>query len=333
MGVSMNRFAIRRSLLAAAVTFFTSLPPLSAFAQAQNYPNKPVKFVVSFSPGGTTDILARYLAQKLSESLGQPFVIDNRPGAGGIMGNDIVAKSAPDGYMLLMGSASSLAVNVSMYKSFPYDPHKDFAPVMQVATGPFIIVVNPAVPANNLSELIALAKAKPGQINFGSSGNGTSIHLTGELLNSMADIRMTHIPYKGTGPAMIDTISGQVQMTLSDMVPFVPHIASGRLRAIAQTTAKRSMLLPDLPAVSETLPGYDATSWYGLLAPAGTPQQIVQKLNAELSKIMQSPDVKARYAQLGVEPIANSPEQFKTFVAAEIVKWADVVKRSGAKID
>ena len=329
----MNRFVIRRSLLAAVVTCSAFLSPLSAFAQSQNYPNKPVRVVVSFSTGGTTDILARYLSQKLSESLGQPFVVENKPGAGGILGNDIVAKAAPDGYTLLMGSASSLAVNVSMYKFFPYDPHKDFAPVMQVASGPFIIVVNPGVPANNLRELITLAKAKPGQINFGSSGNGTSIHLTGELLNSMADIRMTHVPYKGTGPAMFDTISGQVQMTLSDMVPFVPHIASGKLRAIAQTTAKRSLLLPDLPTVAETLPGYDATSWYGLMAPAGTPAPIIQKLHAELTKIMQSAEVKARYAQLGVEPVVNSPEQYKTFVAAEIVKWADVVKRSGAKVD
>jgi len=307
------------------------LSPLAVSAQA--YPSKPVRIVVAFSAGGTTDILARMLAQKLSEAMGQQFIVENKPGAGGTVGNAFVAKSPPDGYTLLMGSASSLAVNVSLYKSLPYDPQKDLTPLMQVATGPFVIVVNPGVPAQNMRELIALAKAKPGEIAFGTSGNGTSLHLAGELLNTMAGIKLTHVPYKGTGPATIDTISGVVQMTISDMVPFVPHIAAGKLRPLAQTTLERSKLLPDLPTVAETVPGYDATSWYGLMVPGGTPQPIIDKLHAELSKIMQSPDVKQRYSQLGVDPVVNTPEQFRAFIQAETVKWAEVVKRSGAKID
>ena len=330
---SMNlKLNLYRRCIAGLALSATAL--LFSFASvAQTYPTKPVKIVVAFSAGGTTDILARMLAQKLSDAMGQPFLVENKPGAGGILGNDFVAKSPADGYTLLMGSASSLAVNVSLYKSFPYDPQKDLAPLMQVATGPFIIVVNPGVPAKNLTELIALAKAKPGQVNFGTSGNGTSLHLAGELLNTMADIKLTHIPYKGTGPAMMDTIAGQVQMTISDMVPFVPHIQAGRLRAIAQTTAQRSKLLPDLPTVAETVPGYDATSWYGLMVPANTPQAIIQRLHAELSKIMQSADVRLRYSQLGVDPVVNTPEQFKAYIQSETLKWAEVVKRSGAKVD
>jgi tripartite-type tricarboxylate transporter receptor subunit TctC len=308
------------------------IAPIAGVAQS-GYPNKPVKIVVSFSPGGTTDILARFLAQKLTDSIGQSFVVENKAGAGGTLGNDFVAKSPPDGYTLLMGSASNLAVAVGMYKNLPYDYKKDLIPVAQVAGGPFVIVVNPQVPANNLRELIALAKAKPGQITFATSGNGTSLHLAAELINAMADIKMNHIPYKGTGPATMDTISGTVNMTLSDMVPFVPHIQSGKLKALAQTTAQRSRLLPELPTVAETLPGYDATSWYGIMAPAGTPTAIVQRINQELTKILQQPDVRARYASLGVDPVIASPEQFGQYINSEQAKWADVIRRSGAKVD
>ena len=324
--------SLLRRCLASVMGIAWLAAPLSGLAQAA-YPNKPVKIVVSFSPGGTTDILARFLAQKLTDSLGQSFVVENRAGAGGTLGNDFVAKSPPDGYTLLMGSASNLAVAVGMYKNLPYDYKKDLIPVAQVAGGPFVIVVNPQVPANNLRELIALAKAKPGQITFATSGNGTSLHLAGELINAMADIKMNHIPYKGTGPATMDTISGTVNMTLSDMVPFVPHIQSGKLRALAQTTAQRSRLLPDLPTVAETLPGYDATSWYGIMAPAGTPAAIVQRINQELTKILQQADVRTRYAGLGVDPVIQSPEQFAQFINSEQAKWADVIRRSGAKFD
>ncbi|HYF17734.1 MAG TPA: tripartite tricarboxylate transporter substrate binding protein [Ramlibacter sp.] len=327
MARSLSRRGVVAALGVAAIG-----APFASLAQA-GYPNKPVKVIVSFAPGGTTDILARFLAQKLSDATGQSFVVENKPGAGGTLGNDFVAKSAPDGYTLLMGSASNLAVAVSMYKNLPYDYRKDLIPIAQVAAGPFVIVVNPQVPANNLKELIALAKAKPGQVTFATSGNGTSLHLAGELINAMADIKMNHIPYKGTGPATMDTISGQVNMTLSDMVPFVPHIQAGKLRPLAQTTAQRSRLLPDLPTVSETLPGYDATSWYGMMAPAGTPPAVIQRINQELQKILQQPDVRTRYAGLGVDPVIQSPDQFAKYIESEQAKWADVIRKSGAKVE
>jgi len=327
MARSLTRRNVVTALGAAALG-----APFASLAQA-GYPNKPVKIIVSFSPGGTTDILARFLAQKLGEALGQPVVVENRPGAGGILGNDFVVKSQPDGHTLLMGSASNLVVAPGMYKNMPYDAKKDLIPVAQAAAGPFVIVVNPQVPARTFPELIALAKADPGRITFATSGNGTSLHLAGELINTMAGIKMTHVPYKGTGPAMLDTISGQVNVTLSDMVPFVPHIQSGKLRPLAQTTAQRSRLLPDLPTVAETLPGYDATSWYGLMAPAGTPPAIVQRLNQELGKILQQADVRARYATLGVEGISMTPGEFGQYINREMAKWADVIAKSGARVE
>jgi tripartite-type tricarboxylate transporter receptor subunit TctC len=322
----------RRLLLAMAIGAAVHAPA-QAQSAADHYPNRPIKMVVSFAAGGTTDILARLLAQKLSTALGQPVIVENRPGAGGIVGNDYVAKSPPDGYTLLLGSTSSFAVNVSLYSSMPYDQKKELAPLMEVASGPFIIVINPAVPAQNLQEFIALAKTEPGRLNFGSSGNGTSTHLAGELLNSMAGIKITHVPYKGTGPAMQDTLSGNVQMTITDMAPLVPYIESGKLRPLAQTGAQRSKLLPNLPTVAETVPGYDATSWYGIMVPARTPKPIVDKLNAELTKILSAPDVQQRFAQLGVEAVPDTPEHFGAYIASETAKWAEIVKRSGAKVD
>lgn len=323
----------RRHLLRLAVCAGALLCGASAQVQAAGYPDRPIKIVVSFAAGGTTDILARLLAQKLTVAMGQAVIVENRPGAGGIVGNDYVAKSAPDGYTILLGSTSSLAVNVSLYHSLPYDQKKDLMPLMEIATGPFVIVVNPGVKANNLRELIDLAKREPGSLNFGSSGNGTSIHLAGELLNSMAHIKITHVPYRGTGPAVQDTLAGSVQMTITDMAPLVPYIESGKLRALAQTMLQRSKLLPDLPTVAETVPGYDAASWYGLMMPANTPKPIIDRLHAELSKIMQTPEVQQRYAQLGVEPVGNTPEQFGDYIASETAKWAEIVKRSGAKVD
>jgi len=327
----MTRSLTRRNVVVAlgAAAIGT---PLAGLAQA-GYPNKPVKIVVSFSPGGTTDILARFLAQKLGEAIGQPVVVENKPGAGGILGNDFVVKSPADGYTFLMGSASNLVVAPNMYKNMPYDAKKDLIPVAQAAAGPFVIVVNPQVPAKTFPELLALARAEPGKITFATSGNGTSLHLAGELINTMAGVKMTHVPYKGTGPAMLDTISGQVNVTLSDMVPFVPHIQAGKLRPLAQTTAQRSKLLPDLPTVAETLPGYDATSWYGLMAPAGTPPAIVQRVNQELGKILQQADVRARYAQLGVDAVNMSPSEFGVYINREMAKWADVIAKSGAKVE
>ncbi len=327
----MARSLTRRNVVVALGASAIGMP-LVSLAQA-GYPNKPVKIVVSFSPGGTTDILARFLAAKLGEAMGQPFVVENKPGAGGILGNDFVVKSPADGYTFLMGSASNLVVAPGMYKNMPYDAKKDLIPVALAAAGPFVIVVNPQVPAKTFPELLALARAEPGKITFATSGNGTSLHLAGELINTMANVKMTHVPYKGTGPAMLDTISGQVNVTLSDMVPFVPHIQAGKLRPLAQTTAQRSKLLPDLPTVAETLPGYDATSWYGLMATASTPAAVVQRVNQELGKILQQADVRSRYAQLGVDAVSMTPNEFGVYINREMAKWADVIARSGAKVE
>ncbi len=310
----------------------------AAFAQtsatAQQYPIKPVRVIVAFSAGGTTDILARAIGQKLTQAMGQQFIVDNRPGAGGTIGTDMVAKSPPDGYTLVIGSTSSIAVNVSLYAKLPYDPVRDLTPVMQVATGAFVIAVHPSLPASNVRELIALAKSRPGQLNFGSSGNGTSLHLAAELLKSMAGINMTHVPYKGASAAIPDLVAGQLQLMFSDMPPFAPHVAAGRLRAIAVTTSKRSSVLPNLPTVAESgVPGYEATSWYGYLAPAGTSRRIIDQLVAELTRAVQSADMKERYNTLGIETYTGTPEQFGAYIQSEMAKWAEVVKKSGAKLE
>src|SRR5688572_14781751 len=322
-----------------SLLFGACLPGIgAAFAQApgtaQHYPVKPVRVIVAFSAGGTTDILARAHGQGLTRAMGQQFVIDNRPGAGGTIGTDMVAKSPPDGYTLLIGSTSSIAVNVSLYARLPYDPVRDLIPIMQVATGAFVIAVHPSLPVKNVRDLIALAKSRPGQLNFGSSGNGTSLHLAPELLKSMANIDMTHVPYKGASAAIPDLVAGQLQLMFSDMPPFAPHVAAGRLRAIAVTTSKRSSVLPDLPTVAESgVPGYEATSWYGYLAPARTPRRIIDQLVAELTRIIQSPEMKERYNSLGIETYTGTPEQFGAYIQSETAKWAEVVKKSGTKLE
>ena len=301
---------------------------------AQSYPAKPVKTIVPFPAGGTTDILGRIVAQKLSERLGQQFIIDNRGGAGGNIGADIVAKSAPDGYTLLVGTVGTNAINASLYAKMPYDTAKDFVPIGLIAAVPNVLVVHPAVPARSVKELIDLLKSKPGEINFASSGNGTSIHLSGELFKTMAGVNMNHIPYKGSAPALTDLIGGQVQLMFDNLPSSMPHIKAGRLRALAVTSLKRSAALPDVPTIAESaLPGFDASSWFALFAPAGTPKEIVAKLNSELNAILQLPDVREKFAAQGAEPTEFNPEQFAAFTHAELTKWARVVKESGAKVD
>jgi tripartite-type tricarboxylate transporter receptor subunit TctC len=301
---------------------------------AQSYPAKPVKTIVPFPAGGTTDILGRIVAQKLSERLGQQFIIDNRGGAGGNIGADIVAKSAPDGYTLLVGTVGTNAINASLYAKMPYDTAKDFVPIGLIAAVPNVLVVHPAVPARSVKELIDLLKSKPGEINFASSGNGTSIHLSGELFKTMAGVNMNHIPYKGSAPALTDLIGGQVQLMFDNLPSSMPHIKAGRLRALAVTSLKRSAALPDVPTIAEAaLPGFDASSWFALFAPAGTPKEIVAKLNSELNAILQLPDVREKFAAQGAEPTEFNPEQFAAFTHAELTKWARVVKESGAKVD
>jgi tripartite-type tricarboxylate transporter receptor subunit TctC len=307
---------------------------VAAPAQAQSYPDKPIKLVVPFAPAGATDVLARIVGQKLSELEKQPVIVDNRAGAGGNIGSDAVAKAAPDGYTLLMGAVGTHAINVSLYKKMPYDPVKDFIPVVLVATVPNVLVVPASLPVNSVKELIAYGKANPGKLNFGSSGNGTSIHLSGELFKSMTGMDMQHVPYKGSGPATVDLLSGQVQMMFDNLPSAMPNIKSGKLKALAVTSAKRSPSLPDVPTIAEAgVPGYEAPSWFGILVPKGTPPEIVAKLNTDINKILAMPDTKKKFLEQGAEPAGGTPEQFAALINSEIPKWAKVVKASGAQID
>jgi len=328
----MIRIAMR--VLSVATVFACVAAAGNALCQAPAYPAKPIRLVVPFPPGGATDILARDVAQKLTEAWGQSVVVDNRPGAGGNIGAELVAHASPDGYTLLMGTVGTHAINASLYAKMPYDHIRDFAPVILVAGVPNVLVVNPALPVNSVAELIAYAKANPGKLNFASSGNGTSIHLSGELFKVMAGVQMTHVPYKGSAPAVQDLISGQVQLMFDNLPPSLPQIKAGKLRALAVTSATRAPALPDVPTMAEAgLPGFEASSWFGVLAPAGTPPAIVAKLNAEIAKWLATPEAKERLSKQGANAAGGSPEDFVKHIAAETAKWAKVVKDSGAKID
>jgi tripartite-type tricarboxylate transporter receptor subunit TctC len=303
-------------------------------AAAQSYPTRSIRLVVPFPAGGTTDILARAVSQKLTEAFGQSVVVDNRPGAAGNIGSDLVAKSTPDGYTLLMGTVGTHAINPSLYSNMPYDHIKDFVPVVLVAGVPNVLVVNPALPVNSVADLIKLAKAKPGTINFASSGSGTSIHLSGELFKTMAGVDMTHVPYKGSSPALTDLIGGQVQIMFDNLPSSLAQIKAGKLRAVAVTSLKRAPALPDVPTINESgLPGFEASSWFGVLAPAGTPAPIVARINAEVNKWLQSADAREKLLSQGAEAAGGTPEQFATYIRVETEKWAKVVKASGAKVD
>jgi len=324
-----------RSLRFAAVFVFgLALALVSPLASAEAYPTHSVRLIVPFPAAGTTDILARAIAEKLSSALGQQFVVDNRPGAGGNIGADIVAKAPPDGYTLLMGTVGTQAINPSLYAKMPYDAQKDFAPVVLVAGVPNVLVVNPQLPVRTVPDLIRLAKEKPGAINFASSGNGTSIHLSGELFKSMTNVQMAHIPYKGSAPALTDLIGGQVQIMFDNLPSALPHIKAGKLRAVAVTSTKRAPALPDVPTIAESgIPGFEASSWFGILAPAGTPREIVTRINAEANKALQSPEMKEKLLSQGAEAVGNTPEYFADYIRTETEKWAKVVKESGAKVD
>ena len=325
----------RRHLLASVGV---SLLPGALFAQAA-WPNKPVRIVVPFAPAGTTDILARALAPELSKAFAQPFIIDNKPGAGGNLGADIVAKSAPDGYTLLMGTVGTQSINASLYPKMPFDPVKDFAPIVLVAGVPNVLVINPAkaeaYKVNNVADLIRYAKANPGKLNMASSGNGTSIHLSGELFKSATGTFMLHFPYRGSGPALLDLIGGTMDVMFDNLPSALPQIKAGKLKALAVTSAQRSAALPDVPTVAEAagLKGFDASSWFGLLAPAGTPPEIVNRIQQETAKAFESPTFKERLLSQGAIPGGQPPADFTRFIAAETKKWAQVVKVSGAKVD
>ena len=304
------------------------------FAQSGAFPAKPIHFVVGFTPGGPSDILARALGQKLGELWGQQVVIENRPGAGGNIAAEIVARSAPDGYTWLLGNNSILATNASLYRTLGYDPVKDFAPVALVAVQPNILVVNPQVPANSVTELIALARAKPGQLNYASSGSGAAAHLSGELFRTMTGVDMVHVPYKGAQPALTDVIAGQAQLMFATSASAVPYIKAGRLRALAVTTARRSEAIPELPTVSEAgVPGFEAITWHGVVVPAATPVPLVERLNHDIVGVLRLPEVRDRLASLGAEVITGTPREFGDYIAREIQKWTKVVKDSGARAD
>ena len=325
-------------LIATSCFFAANLIASQAYGQPA-WPVKPVKIVVPFAPGGTTDILARAMAPELSRAFGQTFIVENKAGAGGNLGADIVAKSAADGYTILMGTVGTHGINVALYDKMPFDPVKDFAPITLIAGVPNVMVMNAEkakqLNINSVADFIKVAKASPGKLNMASSGNGTSIHLAGELFKSMSSTYLVHFPYRGSGPAILDMVGGTMDVMFDNLPSALPHIKSGKLKALAVTSSQRSAVLPDVPTVEEAgnLKGFDASSWFGLLAPAGTPADIVNRLQQESAKAMNNPAVKEKLLAQGAIPGGNTPAEFSKMIAAEIKKWAQVVKVSGAKVD
>jgi len=329
-----NRRLALAGIALAAITLIAS--PASAQSA---WPNKPVRIVVPFAPGGTTDILARAVAPELAKAFGQPFVVDNRAGAGGNVGADLVAKAPADGYTLLMGTVGTHGINKSLYAKMPFDPQKDFAPVTLVAGVPNVMIMNTEKAArlgiNNVADFVRYARANPGKLSMASSGNGTSIHLAGELFKSQNGIFMTHIPYRGSGPALLDMIGGNVDVMFDNLPSAMPQIKGGKLKAFAVTSAERSAAMPELPTVEEAgkLKGFEASSWFGLLAPAGTPPDIVSRIQQEVAKALATPAIKEKMLAQGAIPSGNTPQEFAKLIDSEISKWAQVVKASGAKVD
>ena len=322
---------MRSTRFTSIATIATLTAVVAAGACAQDYPNKPVRIVVPFAPGGGTDLSARIVAQKLTESLGANFVVDNRPGAAGIVGTEAVAKSKPDGYALLVVS-SSHAMNPAMYSKLPYDTARDFVPVSLLLSGPTLVVAHPSLPAKNARELIALAKARPGVLTFASAGHGTPPHMAGELFKSLAKIDILHIPYKGNGPAYTDLMAGQVSLMFPNIATSLPYVKTGRMRAIGVGSKQRSQIAPEIPTVHESgLPGYEMGSWFGLLAPAGTPAAVITRLQQEITKIFKMSDVREKLFAQGVEPVGSTPQEFASFLQNETTVWAKVIKSSGLK--
>jgi len=304
-----------------------ALAAFTATAQTTpGYPVKTVRIIAPFPAGGSSDLVARILGQKLTEMNGQQFIIDNRPGAGGTLGTELAARAPADGYTLSVGNVAPLAVNVSLFKKLPYDPLTDFSPIALSATGTTALVVHPSLPVKTVKDMIALARARPGQMNYGSGGSGTPAHLTGELFRHMAKVNIVHVPYKGTGQSVTDLMAGHIQFIFASMPVALPHVKSGRLRGIAVTSEKRSSLAPELPAVAETLPGFQFDSWWGLVAPAKTPADVINKLNGQLLQIVKQPDVRQRFAELGIEPAGSTPQQYAAFIRSEIDKVAKIAK-------
>ena len=304
-----------------------------AQAAAQSYPDHPVRFVVPYPPGGATDIIARGLAQKLTDSLKQQFVVDNRGGAGQVIGTDIVAKSAPNGYAILLASVTH-SINPSLQPKLPYDSVKDFSPVTLVGSGPNVLVVHPSVPARSMAEFVTLLKANPGKYNYASSGNGSGGHLATELFKSMAGVEMNHIPYKGNGPATVDILAGQVPIMFTSTAPMLPHMRAGKLRGLATSGASRSSATPDLPTIAESgFPGYEASLWYGILAPAGTPQAVIKVLNTKIIEVLRAPDIRERFTGLGIGIAGSTPEHLDKHLRSELAKWAKVIKTAKIRLE
>jgi tripartite-type tricarboxylate transporter receptor subunit TctC len=315
----------------AAAWLIAALPAIAA--DAQSYPSKPIRIIVPFPPGGISDVMSRVFGQKFTDAWNQPVIVENRAGAGGNIGTEIVAKSPPDGYTLVMGSIGTHAVNVSLFSKLPYDPVRDFAPVALVIEADGLLVLHPSVPVKTVKDLIALARARPGQLVYASAGNGTAAHLAGELFKSMAKIDLVHIPYKGNVPAISDLVGGQTSMLFATLPTVLPLAKAGKLHALAVTGAQRNPTVPDVPTMADTLPGFEVTNWIALFAPAGTPGDIVAKLNAEIMRIMRLPDVQSRLVNEGAKFTPNTPSEFAAFVKAEITKWGKVIKDSGARVD
>ncbi len=320
-----------RVVLLPLALLLSALPALVPPAWAQAYPSRPVRLLVGYPPGGPTDLAARLAGQQLSEALGQPFIIDNRPGAGGTLAMGLLAQSTPDGYALGLGSNGELAISPHLRASLPYDPLKSFIPISRIGASQLVLLVNPSVPAKTVKELVGLARGKPGSVNFASSGSGSTAHLSSELLKHMAGIDLVHVPYKGAAPAMADLMGGQVQMLITGFSGAVPFIKSGKLRGLASTGAKRLVAMPEMPTIAESVPGYEVSSWYGVLAPARTPAPIIALLHRELAAMVKRPDVAERLTAMGIEAEGTSPAAFAAQIADEIAKWGRVVKLAGVK--
>ena len=329
---------MRNRLIQSMVLVFSALVGIfssaAAWAQTGDYPAKPIKIVVTFPPGGSSDAIVRILSTRLNEKLGQPLVIDNRPGAGGNIGLSVVAKSAPDGYVLGVGAAGGLTANVSLYPQMPFDVAKDFMPITMLAAIPFVLVGHPSVPADNIQQLIAYAKSQAGKVSIGHGGNGTAMHLSTALFTQMADLKLIEVPYRGSGPAAMDTLSGQIQLSITDLAAALPHIKAGKLKAFAVTSPKRLSNLPDVPTLAESgLTGYDSTGWFGLVAPAGTPASIIQRLNAEFTAALNDENIKSQMRQNGMEPVPTTTEGLDAYIKSETQKWGRVIRQANIKLN
>ena len=312
--------------------FAASIAATTTNGNAQAYPVKPIRFIVPFSAGGGADIVARAIAQKLGDALAQQVVIDNRTGAAAIIGTELAAKSAPDGYTLILGQTGPNSINPGLYEKLPYDVLRDFAPITLATTYPYVLVVHPSIPTKTVTELIALAKARPNELSFASAGNGAANHLAAELFKSMASIQMVHVPYKASAPALIDVLGGHVSMMFDPIITAMPQAKLGKLRALGVTSLKRTAVAGDLPTFAETgLPGFEAIGWHGILVPAGTPREIVMRLNSEIVGVLRAPDIRTRFAEQGAEPVGNTPEQFLEFLKSDLTKWAKVIKAAGVR--